>query len=1571
MSDDLHGRRLVLLLVLIMLTSSAGAAMSGTAMTGARLTEPADQRDSSHGANVSYGGHTYALIKARATWAQAQSAAAGKGGYLAIVGNASEDSFLLNMLISGGVRSTASDGGGAKYGWLGASDSSTEGVWVWNNGALLSSGYSHWGSGSMGSEPDDSGGQDCLALGMETWPVGVGHGQGFGDAGEWNDVDCGNTLAYIIEYNPPAPPFIGEVTLRPSLDEMTPIPHDASRRITGLEFDFTGGAMRNHDNGSLSQQQLTTNATSDNIIFTSNGLQLAFVGGGSGGIPGAGNGSLNITGTMGLQGNQSYDDIRISGVLNSSGPLLRLTANTITIESGGILNSNHTAGGPGQGAAGSATQTLSIGANGAAHIGSGGSGGGNSNSTNMSYGNGSEAGSQGGNVTTTSSAGNINVRSVGGLGGGVLILIARDLYINGSITASGGDGEDGPRPSNGGAGIAGAGGGSGGSVIIIADHIWWGQNGVISATGGDGGDGSNGARRQPISLLMYDGGDAGGGGGGGSVNISTTSNGIVGQPSISVAGGNGGTGGAPFGSGSHGRAGSAGAAGSSLTSTNFSGWGGSGGRALAGNWTSGALGTGGLAEGVTIRIGSVMPNGTSIDGSIRTTFDTGLSAIWSAWAPLNMTEHRLDRVRFLQLRFELNTTTNQTSPTITSISYEAWWWVALEGSQPLALSISENTTATRDWQVGDAGGVEPLLGNPVRLFHSDDFNLATNSAADPYTGSISISVPVDAEPDDGWILLLSDGVASPNTMTLSIGSTGLVTLDSQQYGQDIALPASELTTIWPTSGTIDASGLEWGELLLAWSADNRPLTGLFDELSIPWNLTHRVGAGGEFVTGIEAMVQSECGDWYHLRGCRDHFPLIATGISADVQFPITLSNLSVTSIDDIAPRVLDVWMEVAGSRTSTAEHGEMTTFWVTEELDESDLLIDCDLTAIDQSGGDQSGRMQWDARVDAYFIDLDSSLASVAGNETELDLTCDMKDAANNSANPSPTLRVTILPAPPEVSALLVNSSSGPLSGDSSSGTWLHDEALLFAVEETNDRSDLNVFLTLSQAGSPYVDVTLLWNASDSAYIGQWIGGLVHLGDWDVEVSAEDAMRGRQDADGLMTGVDATVSLVDLTAPELIDVTFDWAPDDNTAWRTSITWSAEPGETVHGWLYLFDESGVEIRKLYFLDMTSTTGHVDLDTSDLEPGRYWLEVTLHDASANNADDWREGMDGELIIEPPTELSILVLTPAEGDEFTVGDNVTLRIAISCNDGCPMSIEEAGLSGLSNGTIEFNRTLDEIGSIRYYFTLSSGDLTELAILNLSVVSPPVPQFASPVCDERPVEAAGGGREIVCSIDNIGESVALVRLSVLSADPFIACLPTVAASVPTNGTFVASCLAAGNVSEATTVSNAFAFEWQDVTGAWHRIGNIRQFSTSLEATALQDDDDSGAGGAAPSEASESGVPLGLAGAGALLVLVLFAGTGIMLRRRRDEDATPTDEAALSAADIGHPGGGHGEMFATGFEAMADHARAVAAATGHAGTYEQLPPGGRYQPVPEGLWYIDTDERWWWQEADGGWRRT
>ena len=110
------------------------------------------------------GYHTYAQISGVMSWTAAKADAESRGGYLATITSAEENSRV--------VAAASLD-----YLWLGGSDASSEGTWTWLSGEAMD--YSNWGSG----EPNDSSGEDYLTLTA---------------ARQWNDT--ANTYATINGY---------------------------------------------------------------------------------------------------------------------------------------------------------------------------------------------------------------------------------------------------------------------------------------------------------------------------------------------------------------------------------------------------------------------------------------------------------------------------------------------------------------------------------------------------------------------------------------------------------------------------------------------------------------------------------------------------------------------------------------------------------------------------------------------------------------------------------------------------------------------------------------------------------------------------------------------------------------------------------------------------------------------------------------------------------------------------------------------------------------------------------------------------------------------------------------------------------------------------------------------------------------------------------------------------------------------------------------------------------------------------------------------------------------------------
>ena len=147
----------------------------------------------------------YFVVQENKTWQQADSCAATFGFQLANIDSQAEQDSLFRFINTLGIvtsNTVAPDGGGAAYLWIGGNDRNSEGAWVWQtrqtsqpqfwqgdrNGSPVGGLYNNWGN-----EPDNFQNQDALGLALTNWPFGV--------AGEWNDVDEGNSLYFIMEFN--------------------------------------------------------------------------------------------------------------------------------------------------------------------------------------------------------------------------------------------------------------------------------------------------------------------------------------------------------------------------------------------------------------------------------------------------------------------------------------------------------------------------------------------------------------------------------------------------------------------------------------------------------------------------------------------------------------------------------------------------------------------------------------------------------------------------------------------------------------------------------------------------------------------------------------------------------------------------------------------------------------------------------------------------------------------------------------------------------------------------------------------------------------------------------------------------------------------------------------------------------------------------------------------------------------------------------------------------------------------------------------------------------------------------
>ncbi len=150
------------------------------------------------------GNHTYAVAyDKKFTWDSAKLEAERYDAHLATISSAEENQFISAHISETSKKlpiPVANDGGGAMYLWLGASDISKEGTWMWvDNLSLSDTKYTNWGSGTLGKEPDDyAKSQDALAIAIQPWPLPSG---GIGILGQWNDLNQNNLLFPLYEWD--------------------------------------------------------------------------------------------------------------------------------------------------------------------------------------------------------------------------------------------------------------------------------------------------------------------------------------------------------------------------------------------------------------------------------------------------------------------------------------------------------------------------------------------------------------------------------------------------------------------------------------------------------------------------------------------------------------------------------------------------------------------------------------------------------------------------------------------------------------------------------------------------------------------------------------------------------------------------------------------------------------------------------------------------------------------------------------------------------------------------------------------------------------------------------------------------------------------------------------------------------------------------------------------------------------------------------------------------------------------------------------------------------------------------
>lgn len=989
----------------------------------------------------------------------------------------------------------------------------------------------------------------------------------------------------------------------------------------------------------------TLTGTPTNMSIGSNGLALTTT---LGGPPQSGNTSQQVSTAVQWTGLNTFDTLHLvcNGAVCGSvtGTNLTIVAREIILEAGTSISVNGAAS-SGTGTGASTTTPAngrSDGAGGGGHGGAGGSGGGTSGGSGGStYGNGTEMGSPGGDVSGNSNYGD----AYGGHGGGLLTVRAGALIVNGSLLAEGAGGDPGVSPNGGtGAGGSGGGGGAGGSIDVQVNTLNVGSTGVISANGGTGGDGEDG-QQNGVGFGMYDGGDGGGGGGGGHVSILTTSGGSTSLGAISASAGGGGLKGLKYGTGVDGVDGSAGSAGTVSTGT-WSGYATGSYAAMNGVFVADAIAFPSVRGPLWMNHTASVPSNTTLEVFVRTSMSpVGTSAPdWSPWAVVPAQNTPLGRATFVQLSYAM--TRNATaSPVVSDVSFDWERWTSLDG---LALSLDAQT-----------------LPSP------SDVSLATTSASlDVANAEIVFSLPDDATPTGnahmwiGWSL--TDAALMLEHSTVGV----LMDVDTDVHpGHDVVVSPTELASMLSTASMRTASdGRVWRDVTLE-LASTTALTDLslsVDHTAMPWSMHTTL----DLAAPTNASIVQTCGSVYLSTTCAalsDHDVIYSTGANTDDGVLISLADPSLSWLDDEAPRLDRVSHRYQGVEQPPVRFGERTVVVVEDLIDESTATVDLWLSATVGVVGDSNHlSTSWNAGLGGWVVPFDTA-DHLSGPGT-IDVSVRMTDERGNSATFPSQYAFTVLPSMPEVATLAIEAdeSTALLEGSSLAGVWEGDAPqFTFRVTDAGHRSDLSAGVDLTHNGITTTRAAA-WDAGEGVYLATWSPGRESLGSWTAEVRlSETTGPADSDDDGLVTGPDATIELVDRTAPSNLNLA---APTTHVLGEPlvlSSSWDMSPEERAIASLTVFGPTGDEIDVKGTTASIQTTLNHTVSASKLVEGLHRVRLDVRDEGGNVATpievnvsvEERIGVDGTLHATRINSTAVEVAWDFRTDESTAQLTVQL--------------------------------------------------------------------------------------------------------------------------------------------------------------------------------------------------------------------------------------------------------------------------------------------------------------------------
>lgn len=992
-----------------------------------------------------------------------------------------------------------------------------------------------------------------------------------------------------------------------------------------------------------------------NTSVTANGLVLTTT---LGGPPQSGNTSQQVSTAVQWTGTKSFDVLHL--VCNGSvcgavtGTNLTIVAREIILESGTSIS---VAGAMSSGTgAGTSTTTpgngRSDGAGGGGHGGAGGAGGGsNGGSGGSTYGNGTEAGSPGGDVTGNSYYND----AYGGNGGGLLTLRAGSIIVNGTLNANGYDGDAGVNPIGGtGAGGSGAGGGSGGSIDIVANTLSVSGIGSITANGGDGGDGKDG-QQSGAGVMMYDGGDGGGGGGGGYVSISTTVGGYASQGTVTANAGGGGAKGLKYGTGIDGVDGSSGSAGTVSTST-WSGYATGSFAASNGVYQADAIAFPSVRGPLWMNHSATVPTDATLEVMARTSMSPPgtASPAWSNWTIVPLSNASLGRATFLQVAYAM-TRTGTASPSVMGFDLDGTRWTTVDS---LSFSLASHTVPT-----------------------PSDMTLTTSSASlDLGNAALTFSLPDDADPVGdgrmwfGWTP--TDAALMVEHSTLGV----LMDVDTDVgVGHDLVLSHADLTSMLNTATVRTATdGRVWRDVTL----DLASTTALGDlglsvgHVAVPWSMDGTL----DLAAATNASIIDACSSIYLSTTCgtlSTHDLTYTAGPTTDSDVTLVVRDPSLTWVDDEPPRLSRVLHRYGGIDSPTVRLGEQTAVVVEDLIDESTATVDLWLAT---TVGDEAARTtaSWNGAMGGWVAVLNTADHMEAPGS--LPVSVRMTDDRGNVAVEDNAYAFTVLDSMPEVATFTVvsNDATSLLEGDVLNGVW-EGESPEFSLEFTDagGRSDLDASVHVERGGI-VSSIPAPWNTMREAYVATWTPGRADHGTWTLEVVVDEPDAPfASDEDGLQVGPDAVVVLVDRTAPT--NLTID-APQNlmlGADLDLSGSWRLSPDESVSATLALLDARGATVAQTGVGPGPVNTVDLSVSAEQLAEGVYTAILEVLDADGNAAT--------------PVEASVTVDQPVGvfGNVGVLFDGPTgLNVTWSFLSDLPA----ANLSVLVDGVVVESMAIDE---------------------------------------------------------------------------------------------------------------------------------------------------------------------------------------------------------------------------------------------------------------------------------------